>query len=548
MLGWRKNSWNLRDYKINKKSLSPVSGSFTWKEQKMLSKLQESIYRVMQAMIGYGAGLLFLILFVTAVLFQAVVYLPYKEWVGLSFSGVWTVLSLLLVCLFYWLLSKFVMRYSCRQLFILLSVLYLLVGLILIFYLPAQLRDDAHSVLRAAFLLNEGDTRFLQAGAYLNRYPHQLGLVSLERLVLIILPGAGVRTFYFLNLLAILGINYANWKLSEELFQNERSSQYTILALFAFLPQFFNLFFVYGLVYGLCAASFGLLYFCRYLQRDYLKNALLASFCLSLSYWIRNNNSILLVAVAVILLLECLRRRQPLLLGLLIPLLFCSLGLNRVTTNYYETMGQVSFAANPKVTWLAMGLQDTQSEVRQGGWYNKYVRRIYDHYEGDEEKITQAAKTEVGRRVQVFAEDPIYAGRFFMKKFATTWVESTFQSIWSGPSKPQQGSVKGEGLESLYRGGIIYRFFYHYAHAYLILLYGGSLIFLVVKSPWKRLPREYYAFVYLAGGVLFHLLWETKSQYVYPYVLLTIPFAVKGYQEGREWWLRMRNSRKESKR
>lgn len=353
----------------------------------MLSKLQKSIYCILQGTIGYGARLLFLPLVVATLVFQAVIYLPYKEWVGLSFSGVWTALSVLLVCFVGWLLSKFRRTLSCRQLFILLSALYVLAGFVLLFSLPAQLRDDAASVWRAASLLNKGDTRFLQAGAYLNRYPHQLGLVSLERIVLFVLPRASVRIFYFLNLLAILGINYANWKLSEELFGKERVSWYTILALFAFLPQFFNMFFVYGLVYGLCAASFGLLYFYRYLQEQHLQSALLASLFLSLSYWIRNNNSILLVAVAVILLLECLRRRKPLLLGLLLPLLIGSLGLNKATVYYYERMGQVHFAPNPKITWLAMGLQDTQTELRQGGWYNKYVRQVYDRYEGDEEKL-----------------------------------------------------------------------------------------------------------------------------------------------------------------
>lgn len=501
----------------------------------MLSKLQESIYRIMQDMIGYGARFLFLLVVIATILFQAVIYLPYKEWVGLSFSDIWTVLSVLLVCFFFGLFSRLWKNLSCRNLFILLSLVYVLVGLILIFCLPAQLRDDADSVWRAAVLLNKGDTRFLQAGAYLNRYPHQLGLVSLERLVLWVSPRASVRIFYFLNLLAILGINYANWKLSEDLFQNERVSWYTILALFTFLPQFFNMFFVYGLVYGLCAASFGLLYFNRYLQTQDFKHALLASLGLSLSYWIRNNNSILLVAVVLILLLECFHRRKPLLLGLLVPLLIVSFGLNRATVAYYERIGQVSFAPNPKVTWLAMGLQDTQTELRQGGWYNKYVRRVYDRYEGDEEKIGQVAKREIHHRIEDFVENPAYAGQFFMKKFVTTWAESTFQSIWSGPSKLQQRPLKGAGLESLYRGGVMYRLFYHYTHAYLILLYGGAFVFLVVLPPRKRLPIAYYAYVYWAGGVVFHLLWETKSQYAYPYVFFMIPFAVKGYQEGRGW-------------
>lgn len=496
----------------------------------MIVKIKKYVGQALQGLIGYGGRILCLLLFVASLLVQAVVYLPYNEWVGLTISDEWTIVALCLVGLFAYLLCRLLASLSSSQLFFSLSLFYLLLAIVLLFCLPHQLRDDAASVFQAARSLNEGNMEALQMGSYLNRYPHQLGLVTLERLLLQ-LPQAGVWTLLLANLLAILGINYANWQISEQLFQNKQVSRWMILALFAFLPQFFNMFFVYGLTYSLCAASFGLLYLCRYKQQPTIKYALFATICLALSYWIRNNNSILLIAISLVLLLEYLIYQKRQFLLIVVSIVMLSVGLNKATMFYYEEVSGVSLVPNPKITWIAMGLQDTQTEVRQGGWYNKYVRQLYDRFEGDSKQIEQLAKREIENRLGIFIADKAYAIRFFTTKFLTTWTESTFQSIWSGPSKMKQGDIRGRFLESLYRGGLVYRLFYHYTHAYLTLLYLGSLLFLCLSPPLRRQPFVYYAYVYLAGGILFHLFWETKSQYAYPYVLLLLPFAVKGYQE-----------------
>lgn len=38
-----------------------------------------------------------------------------------------------------------------------------------------------------------------------------------------------------------------------------------------------------------------------------------------------------------------------------------------------------------------------------------------------------------------------------------------------------------------------------------------------------------YSFLYLFGGILFHLISETKSQYTLPYIYLQIPMIAAGY-------------------
>lgn len=40
-----------------------------------------------------------------------------------------------------------------------------------------------------------------------------------------------------------------------------------------------------------------------------------------------------------------------------------------------------------------------------------------------------------------------------------------------------------------------------------------------------------FSLIFFAGGFVFHLFWETKSQYMLPYVVLLIPVALSGLIE-----------------
>lgn len=41
----------------------------------------------------------------------------------------------------------------------------------------------------------------------------------------------------------------------------------------------------------------------------------------------------------------------------------------------------------------------------------------------------------------------------------------------------------------------------------------------------KEYDKAALGLIFLIGGFLFHLFWETKGQYVYPYIFMQIPAA-----------------------
>lgn len=73
--------------------------------------------------------------------------------------------------------------------------------------------------------------------------------------------------------------------------------------------------------------------------------------------------------------------------------------------------------------------------------------------------------------------------------------------------------------------------FVTYMQGYLLVLYLGGVFY--YAFTYKRMgdgaTLGLYAFLYLFGGILFHLISETKSQYTLPYIYLQIPMIAAGY-------------------
>ena len=69
-----------------------------------------------------------------------------------------------------------------------------------------------------------------------------------------------------------------------------------------------------------------------------------------------------------------------------------------------------------------------------------------------------------------------------------------------------------------------------YQKALVTFIYGGALI-AIIKNR-KNLSNDFILLITIfIGGVLFHTIWEMKSRYTLPYVIMLIPIANIGIQE-----------------
>lgn len=167
---------------------------------------------------------------------------------------------------------------------------------------------------------------------------------------------------------------------------------------------------------------------------------------------------------------------------------------------------------------------------RANGWYNNDVAAP-----GRKEK--DAAKEfyekKLKERILYMLSHKRYTIDFYIKKLVSTWNENTYTSIWNNvdlwlytrteeentnnPIYKNNVKVK-EGLEKIEEPFAIMQ------KAILIYILSSLLIVIIKGLKSKNVDNEILLFaLIIIGGMYFHMLWETKSRYIIPYIVLAIP-------------------------
>ena len=86
-------------------------------------------------------------------------------------------------------------------------------------------------------------------------------------------------------------------------------------------------------------------------------------------------------------------------------------------------------------------------------------------------------------------------------------------------------------MDSVYSGGMqkVFDNWFNYFVMLIYLSFTAGMIFMIFR---KKLTTESLILpVAILGAILYHMLFEAKSQYILPYFILMIPFAVYGFTE-----------------
>lgn len=210
---------------------------------------------------------------------------------------------------------------------------------------------------------------------------------------------------------------------------------------------------------------------------------------------------------------------------LLIGFLFIAvIGMQKGLRSYYShVVGQEVGPGTPMIAYATMGLRDVSAT---NGYWDRYNTNILEKYDFDYDKAKEVATTDFLARLEVYREKPVYALNFFKEKIMATWLEPTFQSSWSGPQIGRKQYTYTVLLRSLFEGRQAYRYYNILMSVMLTSFYIVLTLYLFWRyaiDKAKISAFELYPFIFLIGGFLFHLIWETKSQYTYMYIFLLLP-------------------------
>ncbi len=396
------------------------------------------------------------------------------------------------------------------------AAVYAAMGIYLIGNVDHSLRADAYLVSHAAEKFLAGAPHLFEKGEYLWQFPHQIGLMLYDALLYVFCHRPVIQ--FIANLGFVIGINCLVYKTADLLFGDRLTNNLAIILSFAFLPQFFFILFAYGNIPGLFFMMFAFYHTLRFVRERRTVSLILSVVGACATVLLRKNFIIGVIAIAIYVCLDMLKRFSVkhliLLLSIGVSLLLPLKILPAVFIG--ETSGM------PSVLWLAMGT-DIDNTVCGPGWYDGSHYYIFESSDYDAAVAQEKGAEKLQRNIDKMAKDPTAAFQFFVNKTASQWSDPLYQSLWTGPMEECGQHTHTPLLQSLYTGGAAADVLSNAMKAYVLAFFGLSLLFLLrYKSPcdgWQM------GFLTLIGGFLFHLVWEGKSQYVYPYFFSLMPFA-----------------------
>lgn len=385
-------------------------------------------------------------------------------------------------------------------------------------YIPEH--DQLQVVIDAMDFL-EGNYTDLKG--YLEIFPYQIGLVFLYKIVFAICPD--MEAVYYLHSLWVMVIVYFTYAVTEETFENSRASLFSIIGAISFIPMYFYVNYAYGDLGMAACGVLGVWFLVKFCKNSKIGYGLGLLLTMILGYMTRTNVLIIMLAMCIVLVVYGVKRSDWKTLVISILVLLLPLMTQKEMLNYYEQKADVKMLkGSPAVLSIAMGMQDTYEGP---GYYNAYNLTVYVNADKDADAAADIGKKYILDRIAEMGQDLKYTRDFYQVKIWQQWNEPSFGGEVSTKS------FTGEPhpiIENIYYGKMqeMLRVFRDY---YIFILYAGAFVALLGKVFCKKNTDDIWKniiLVILIGGFLFSLLWESKSRYVMPYVVMLIPYGAYG--------------------
>lgn len=483
---------------------------------KKLEKVSKNIVLIL--------GLMFLAIFFILNLFYAATVENYAEHVVLAkTTSIEFVISIVIAIMFIVAIKKkkkINLKVNKKAIILIFLILYVIVCVKWIKFANIQPVDDAKSVNDLAIALSKGDIEAIKSDKYIEKYPHQIGMVTVFAVLYKIFNTTDYHLIQYLNIVANIFTILGMYEIIKKMKFNKIA--YFILS-FTFIPFILLTTYVYGDYIGLAFAVWGVYFIIKYEKEHKIIYILTSAILMLLAYITKMNYIIFTIAIAAYMFLYLLQEKEVKKIviksGIIVLYLIISiLPFNIVKTYANKKLEYDPKQAIPTSVFIYIGMSESP---REAGWYGPVANDAWLDTSSASEKYPKLIK----QRVKEFLKSPIYACKFYARKTISGWSDPYFQSIWYNVGKENKDEIMARIL-----AGRKFNYGKIYQKAILILVFGGT--FYAFWKNRKKLNNEMALFlIILIGGFLFHTIWEIKSRYVMPYVIMLIPMASIGIEE-----------------
>lgn len=427
----------------------------------------------------------------------------------------------------YWLFGKYKIKLNTRVLAIVTSILAIIISLYWIIYANIIPEADQWNVSFYANAFNEGDFSGFEKGKYIATCPHQLGIVTLLRIVYAVWGPDRYAGFRIISAASVGIIVYVGYELVRRLSEHNSfvESLYLLLSASCF-PMYVYTLFIYGEVVSTAILFVGAWLLISCMDNFHWGKVTGVLLSAAISVQLRQNSLIVLIGFVIILLVKLLQKFDWKKIILLIVIPVGIMIGNFVIKGIYREYFIEDAKAIPNIMYITMG---TNWDEQNPGWFNGYNYDVFFENDCDVEKASQVAKEDLRKFISYCMENPDYALEFYKEKFIAQWNDPMYHCLAMN-CKVNYGEPQNPIVENFYFGEMRL-FTEEFMNIYQLLVYGAILYWLISGFRKKQKIEAHVLMVGIFGGFLFSLIWEAKTRYVFPYFIMMLPYAAMGIEQ-----------------
>lgn len=247
-----------------------------------------------------------------------------------------------------------------------------------------------------------------------------------------------------------------------------------------------------------------------------IKYFTLATVFSMIAYMFRMNSLIFVIATVIYLLFNLFTKitsktAKENIINIFAIILYIIMSIipSQIVNDYYISKYNLDKSkAYPNISYILIGMSESW---RGNGWYNE---SIGEPALKDPEGIKDEYANRIKERLEYFSQNLGYTFNFYTNKLASMWSENTYSAVRLNLLHESEDDYLNVIKEPLT----------FYQKALLILMCICSIIVLI-QNRKNLSPEIIYLLLIFMGGFAFHIIWEAKSRYIIPYIVVLIPIA-----------------------
>lgn len=361
---------------------------------------------------------------------------------------------------------------------------------------------------------------------YMQEYQQQFTTAFLWSILFRIFSSTNYVIVEYFNALCNCITVIAIFLITKQISKKHKANKYlsmTLILTFITLPLLST--FVYGDESGLAFSLLGVYLLMKYVETKKYRWALLSAISISISYILRMNFLIFIIASGIYLILDLIKEKLVLktiftkIVTIIIFLAICMLPAIFIKNYCVKKYNLDKDATFPVTGYLLMGM--TNGGNGEPGWYNyPTAGRAYENLEAAKEVYSRDIK----RVLEYFKDNPKFCISFYIRKITSMWAQNSYSGIYYNLSSTfcEKDYVDKYDLDNKLLS--IEKSVEIYQKALILIIFGCSIV--VIIQNRNNLSEELiFLITIFIGGFLFHILWEAKSRYIIPYIIVLIPVA-----------------------